>query len=491
MSHNKWLVAGGSAPRQLTKNKKEHMERTKISRSRYRLAGVAAMALLAATAAVRADDAQKSASNELTPLELPTVVVIGVTPSSSLGLPLNKVPGNVQSSSSADIGRHDAANISDYMNQALGSVNINDNQNNPYQPDVTYRGFSASPLLGASIGMSVYQDGVRVNEPFGDIVNWDLIPKSAIANIELVPGSNPLFGLNTLGGALAVRTKSGFAFPGTSVQAYGGSYGRRAFEFEHGGSKGNFDWFATANIAHDDGWRPASTSNVHQAFGKIGWQNDITDIDLSYTFAENTLHGVQSTPLSQLKQSYTAVYTIPDHTTDLMHFLNLQVSHRLGGSWELSGNAYYRQNTIGTLNSNTGNTADTCSGFAGFNVKQCLNDAGNLINAYPGSNETTRSEQYSTGVSLQASSDAKLFDRDNNVAFGATYDYGHTRFIQEDQNGTISQARAIIGATPFVLTNDLIAVDLQGCLDSLAEIVGETTTEDILDVIFEQFCLGK
>jgi tRNA modification GTPase len=41
------------------------------------------------------------------------------------------------------------------------------------------------------------------------------------------------------------------------------------------------------------------------------------------------------------------------------------------------------------------------------------------------------------------------------------------------------------------LTNDLIAVDLQGCLDYLAEIVGETTTEDILDVIFEQFCLGK
>lgn len=40
-------------------------------------------------------------------------------------------------------------------------------------------------------------------------------------------------------------------------------------------------------------------------------------------------------------------------------------------------------------------------------------------------------------------------------------------------------------------TLDLLAVDLQECLDFLADIVGETTTEDILDVIFEQFCIGK
>lgn len=41
------------------------------------------------------------------------------------------------------------------------------------------------------------------------------------------------------------------------------------------------------------------------------------------------------------------------------------------------------------------------------------------------------------------------------------------------------------------MTSDLLAVDLQECLDQLGDIVGQTTTEDILDVIFEQFCLGK
>jgi tRNA modification GTPase len=41
------------------------------------------------------------------------------------------------------------------------------------------------------------------------------------------------------------------------------------------------------------------------------------------------------------------------------------------------------------------------------------------------------------------------------------------------------------------LTNDLLAVDLQECLDQLDEIVGATTTEDILDAIFTKFCIGK
>lgn len=40
-------------------------------------------------------------------------------------------------------------------------------------------------------------------------------------------------------------------------------------------------------------------------------------------------------------------------------------------------------------------------------------------------------------------------------------------------------------------TSDLLAIDLQDCLDQLNAIVGITTTEDVLDVIFEQFCLGK
>ena len=83
-------------------------------------------------------------------------------------------------------------------------------QGNPFQPDVNYRGYTASPLLGTPQGLSVYMDGVRLNQPFGDVVSWDLIPRLAICHRSpLMPGSNPLFGLNTLGGALAMQTKDG------------------------------------------------------------------------------------------------------------------------------------------------------------------------------------------------------------------------------------------------------------------------------------------
>jgi hypothetical protein len=135
-----------------------------------------------------------------------------------------------------------------FMFRKLESVNINDVLNNPYQPDISYRGFVASPLVGTPVGLSVYQDGVRVNESFGDTVNWDLIPRFAIDRVEMVPGSNPLFGLNTLGGALVVRTKNGFANQGTRFQGEGGSFGRLSAELTHGGSYGNFDWFVGGNV---------------------------------------------------------------------------------------------------------------------------------------------------------------------------------------------------------------------------------------------------
>ena len=123
------------------------------------------------------------------------------------------------------------------MNRRLDSVHVNEIQSNPFQPDVNYRGYTASPLLGTPQGLSVYMDGVRLNQPFGDIVSWDLIPRSAISSLALMPGSNPLFGLNTLGGALSLETKNGVRDPGTSIQAIYGSHTRYAVEFEHGGSK--------------------------------------------------------------------------------------------------------------------------------------------------------------------------------------------------------------------------------------------------------------
>ncbi len=126
-------------------------------------------------------------------------------------------------------------------------------------------------------------DGVRLNQPFGDVVSWDLIPRVAICSSALMPGSNPLFGLNTLGGALSIQTKDGRNSPGTKVQAIYGNDVRRAVEFEHGGSRAasGINWYVAGNLFAEDGWRDESPSDVRQLFGKLGWGKGRSDVSVS------------------------------------------------------------------------------------------------------------------------------------------------------------------------------------------------------------------
>jgi outer membrane receptor protein involved in Fe transport len=365
--------------------------------------------------------------------ELPDVEVIGNTPLGTTGLERKKIPGNVQSAEDEEINRHEAFGLTDFMNRRLESVNINDTQNNPYQPDITYRGFTASPLLGTPIGISVYQDGVRVNEPFGDTVNWDLIPQIAIANMEMVPGSNPLFGLNTLGGALSVRTKSGFSHPGFSAQASGGSYGRQTYQAEYGGSKGNFDWYIAGNIFDDQGWRPYSPTSVNQTFGKVGWENDRTDLDLSFTFADNNMQGVGPTPQNLLQQNWSSIYTAPDITKNTLYFFNLKGSHKLTDELQLTGNAYNRNNNSSSLNSNTETCGDPC-----------------ILNEAIGSFQATQTKQNGTGVNLQLTSDYKIHAHDNQLVVGGGYNVGDTHFSMATQDAVFTPSLYEIATTPLI-----------------------------------------
>src|SRR5262249_25123665 len=154
-----------------------------------------------------------------------------------------------QTQTARDFERSGAINLSDFLNRRFDAVNVNEIQGNPFQPDVNYRGYTASPLSGTPQGLSVYMDGVRMNQPFGDVVSWDLVPQFAISEMSLIPGSNPVFGLNTLGGSLSIQTKDGPHDAGTLLQISGGSFGRKQAQLEHGGfnSKG-LSWYAGANL---------------------------------------------------------------------------------------------------------------------------------------------------------------------------------------------------------------------------------------------------
>ena len=208
-------------------------------------------------------------------VQLPEIVVV---PNTLIGTesPLSETPSNAQIFYAKDITEQEPSNVADLLNNNLGSVSVSNGTGNPYQNDVNYRGFQATSLLGAPVGLSVYVDGVRMNEPFGSIVNWDLIPMNAISNLSVLPGSNPLFGLNTLGGALVINTKNGKDDQGSAISVLGGSFNRQATRFESGwfDEQTNTDFFIAGNFDQQDGWRDHSGSQVKQLFGKWGWRGN-------------------------------------------------------------------------------------------------------------------------------------------------------------------------------------------------------------------------
>jgi len=373
------------------------------------------------------------AQNPAEQLETPSIEVIGITPLPGFGVPREQVPANVQAVTGAEIVRQHPLNLPEFMSQRLPGVNVNENQGNPFQPDVTYRGFSASPLLGTPQGISVYQDGVRINEPFGDTVNWDLIPTSAISTINLIPGSNPLFGLNTLGGALSIRTKSGAQYPGTGAQLYGGSFGRRSVEVQHGGSNGEFDYFASASAFREDGWRAQSPSDLRQVFAKLGWQDGKTDVDFSITHADSDLTGNGLLPQSMVREDPRQAYTLRDNTRNRMTLFTLNTTRWLTGDLLWSSTAYYRESEKNIINGDINEVSDPRNGVSSYE------------DGDPNASSTNRTHanQRGYGFSTQAAlTGGDPVGRSNLVIVGGGYDHSASDFRQTYQLGAFNADRS-------------------------------------------------
>jgi iron complex outermembrane receptor protein len=430
------------------------------------VASIAALAMAAGDAQAQARAAELGTQAQARAAELGTVEVIDTAPLPGTVTPRDSVPTNVQSATSAEIADERAPTIGEFMNRRFGGVFINEAQSNAYQPDVQYRGFVASPLLGNPIGLSVFIDGVRVNESFGDTVLWDLIPQAAIESVNLIPGSNPVYGLNTLGGALTLRTKSGRTSPGISATATIGSHGRRELEATYGAASGPLDAFLSVERLKDDGWRDRSPSDVRRVFGKLGWSpNALTDISLSMTHADNELAGNGLVPESIYAERRKAVYTYPDVTEPRLSFLKLAATHQLDDAWTLSGNVYYRRLKIRTLNGDAEFDDGGTPGVPG--------DDG-----YEGEMRSTRSTQTTTGIGLQLARDGRFAGLRNRLAIGANLDHGKTRFRQSEQDGVFTPDRGVEPDGDIELDTDVIGRNRYRSL-YLTDVVSVTDAIDV------------
>ena len=285
-----------------------------------------------------------------TPTTLPEITVRGSTPLMSVPLPEKDIPVNVQVATDDDYRSSGALNLTDFLARDLAGISLTHVQNNPFQPDVLYRGFTSSFLLGTPPGLSVFVDGARVNEPLADQVNWDLIPQDAIERIELIPGSNPVYGRNTLGGAIVMETKRGLTNPGTVAEVWGGSFGRIRTLLQTGGKHGPIDYFLSGNWFTEDGFRDFSTGNVGQVFGKVGYLTGPHDLTFSLTYVNNRLTGNGPLPESRLDRDRSAVYTHPDRFSPEFLSLNGQYRLDLGSGFSLAANAYGRLLDINQFN---------------------------------------------------------------------------------------------------------------------------------------------
>jgi outer membrane receptor protein involved in Fe transport len=398
-----------------------------------------------------------AAETETTGDNLEVVEVVGTTPLEGSGGAAEKLPAQVQTVTAEELQEAQAISLAEYMNRHLGGVNVNDAQNNPFQPDVQYRGFTASPLLGLPQGLAVYVNGIRFNEPFGDSVNWDLIPEGAIESMTLQSGINPAFGLNSLGGSLAMKTKTGFSSPGHQIEVFGGSWGRHSEELTSGWNNGEFGYFLDLRNFNEEGWRDFSDSDVKQGLTTLNWRGESSDLNLTLASTDNALRGNGAVPEALLQQNDESVFTHPDITRNRLFLAALDGNTWLNDKIQLSGNMYYRHNMIRTFNGD-GSEFEECDDGSGRLCDEEDEPIGSLnggdipfSDAVDGGTiNASEAIQRSFGLALQSAFHYDLFERENYFVFGSSYDQNTVHYSADTEAGALTSDRGVNGSGWFV-----------------------------------------
>src|SRR5260221_973838 len=341
----------------------------------------------------------------------------------------------------------------------MSSITVNEVTGNPFQPNVQFRGFVASPVAGTPQGLAVYQNGVRINEAFGDTVNWDLIPTAAIRSVTVVT-NNPAFGLNALGGAINVQMKDGFLYHGAEINTMGGSFGRVQSSAQGGKQIDKFAVYGALEGLHDDGFRNFSQSDVRRFYGDVGYRNDGNEFHLNMGLADNKFGATATAPVELLQQYWGATYTTPQITENRVGYVNLTGKVEATPTWTLEGSAHVRVfdqkvvdgNPTGTQPCTADSTllcfVDGTNPANGLNRAQLANpfDPGAVL----GELDRTTTHSTTTGVSLQATNTGKLFGHSNQLVVGASFDSSVTRFSASAELGTIGPNLVVSGSGIFL-----------------------------------------
>jgi len=392
----------------------------------------------------------------------PEMIVVTATALPGTAIDPDKIAVDIQTLSSEQLSRFGAANALGALGGEVAGVSIADAQGNIYQPSLFYRGFEASPLAGDAQGLAVYANGARLNQPFGDTLNWELIPDVAIHRLTL-EGSSPVFGLNALGGSLSLEMKNGFTFEGAEAEGIAGSFGRWQGTTEYGVQSGNRAFYIAAKGLTEGGWRQHSPSRLGQIFADAGWRSDGGEFHLALWGAAGDLSGNGTVPVELLAVDRSAVFTYPDKTKNTYGLANFYGSQRLDDAFSVQGNIYLSHLNQRTLNADA-SQARPCDSFPGL---LCLGDdavltdvKGNPIPDFLSGGPSTQLNTTSTettgfGGTLQATYEAPVFGIVNHFVAGVAYDGGHADFAAQSDIGALGPDRGFVGPGTEIKEADL------------------------------------
>jgi iron complex outermembrane recepter protein len=409
--------------------------------------------LLLATTAAAAALATAAHADEAA-VEVAPLTVVGRTPVAGAEVDRDRAPGAVDVVTDEAIRTGAGSRLLNALELRVPGVALVNAQANPYQPSLTYRGFEASPLQGVAQGVAVYVDGVRFNQPFGDTVNWDLIPEAALSSLA-IEGSNPVFGLNAVGGSLSVRLKTGFTDAGGVAELSAGSFGAVRGTLEYGAHSGGLAVYGALTGLEEDGWRDVSPTRLRQLYADVGLRRGAFQGHLGVIAADNRLTGNGPAPVELLAADRRAVFTQPDVTGNRFALV------RSSGAWALSDRLSVQgQGYVGRLRQATANgdasDAEPCDDDEAV---LCLDDDGPRLTTTGGAPiaaflgegaahaqlNTTRTRTTALGAALQLVSKASLGGLPNTLTVGAALDHGRTRFRAASELGALSADRGFEG----------------------------------------------
>jgi outer membrane receptor protein involved in Fe transport len=375
------------------------------------------------------------------------------------GIAADKVPASLNVVGASEIQRAGSPSITDALKLNIPSTNTTDVAGNPFQPNLEFRGFVASPVSGTPQGLAVYQNGVRINEAFGDTVNWDLIPTAAIQSVTLVT-NNPAFGLNALGGAVDIQMKNGFLYHGTEIDTMGGSFGRVQSSAQSGKQvDNNFAVYGALEGVHDDGFRNFGASDIRRFYGDVGYRSEGNEFHVNMGVADNKFGATATAPVELLDQYWGATYTSPQTTENRVGYLNFTGKVEATPTWTLEGIAHVRFFEQNLLDANTTGTqpcADPTLLCFGDNATPANGLDGNQL-ADPfapgtvlGELDRTLTRSTTTGASVQATNSDDVFGHGNRFVVGSSFDYSTSRFDASAELGTIGPGFVVSGSGIFL-----------------------------------------